>query len=317
MKLLPFILFFSHSVLSYENTIPANYEQLAGCEKQNILWNQIEQTTHRELPEYKRLGAKEVAKMALQRMTYKTDRQSDFAPEGWIKYLHQKGAVAKVSFKRTEDNKYSGVFQGFDCGLIRLSITYKPTRRKAFAPGLALKVLRDGVPSANISALYALNGQEDDYNFFKNPLSNIVPRGKSIGEKAIHRIFSKVTPYPEELLLNHFGRHNQRGEVQLQSHTPRQIFFQAPNDLRNKFRSSSHDVREDFLSLEKGTLLYRVYALPHHLKSDDYVEEYSLEDIPEYLASSIHIGDLYLESEFKASEFGDTGILFRHEIRKK
>ena len=43
------------------------------------------------------------------------------------------------------------------------------------APGMGLKFLRDGMDSANLVAMYSVDGQES-WNFFKNDFSNHIPR---------------------------------------------------------------------------------------------------------------------------------------------
>ena len=70
-----------------------------------------------------------------------------------------------VSIISKGNHNYSGVFQGAECAFLRLSLTFDP-KKKGVAPGLALKVLRDGLPSTNVSSLYSLDGQGKDYNFF-------------------------------------------------------------------------------------------------------------------------------------------------------
>ena len=42
------------------------------------------------------------------------------------------------------------------------------------APGMGLKFLRDGMDSANLLAMFAVEGQES-WNFFKNDFSNHIP----------------------------------------------------------------------------------------------------------------------------------------------
>jgi hypothetical protein len=195
-----------------------------------------------------------------------------------------------------------------------MSITYRPNKKRGFAPGLALKFLRDGKPSANISALYKLEGQSHNYNILANPLSNIVPMGSGLGMKLVHKVFSKVTDYPEELLLNHFADRTESGEDVENSKAPRQVFF-VPNNSFN-FSSGKHDFRNDLKTIPEGTALYKVYAVTSDKANFDYTE-YTNADIGKFLKSSTLIGEIITDSEFVASEFGDQGIFFRHEVRPK
>ncbi len=248
--------------------------------------------------------------MTLQELSKKKNYHSDFSPKNWKKYLHERGVMAKIKFESVGEHSYSGAFQGHECGLLRLSLTYRPTKSRDVAPGLALKLLRDGHESANLSALYSLDGQKKNYNFFENPLSNIVPITGGIGPKLVHSLFKRVSDYPEELLLNHMADIDEHGKKASSSVAPRQIFFVPNSQL--KFNSSAHDIREDILTIEAGTKLYDVYAYTN--KEYDYYD-YEDEDIAQFVKKAEKIGHITTTSEFIASEFGDTGIFFRHETR--
>ena len=301
------------TAMAHNQTV-SRYEAQTGCEKQEVMWEKIEATKHRELPKFAKFGLFQLVGMSLQALRNKGYRHSDYAPPKWKKYLHRRGSVAKVKFIPVENNGYSGYFNGSDCGLLRLSLTYKPTKKRSFAPGLALKIFRDGRPSANVSALYKLDGQGNDYDFFKYPLSNIVPMGLTTPLKIVHKVFSRVSDYPEEILLDHLGDYDQFGNKEAKTVSPRQIFF-VPN---NKIESSSqkHDVRNDFHKIPTGTKVYSVYALSKADANYSYLD-YKDSDISKYLKKSVHVGDIVTTSPFISSEFGDTGIFFRHELRPK
>ena len=145
-------------------SIPANYDSMKGCQKQAILWEKVQASVHKELPDYRKFGLMQLISMSMQELSKKSELHSDFSPAGWKKYLHRRGSLAKVKIVPV-NNKYSGVFEGAECALLRLSLTYRPAGSKPVAPGLALKILRDGTTSANISALVSLDGQENEFNF--------------------------------------------------------------------------------------------------------------------------------------------------------
>jgi hypothetical protein len=295
------------------NEIDSGYRKLSACEKQGILWKKIKETKHDKLPQF--AGKKNIIFMLNQYIKPKVDYKSDFAPKGWKKYIHKRGSVAKIKYVSTKDHKYTGVFTGAECGLLRLSLTYKPKDRKvaarAVAPGLAMKILRDGTHSANISALYTLGGQAQNYNFFTYPLSNIVPVGTSYGEQVMNWIFSKVSKYPEQLRLDSLSQSTQKGEKIESPISPKQIFFVPNKDI--KFNKRFHDVRSDFVTIKPGTVLYEVHALiPEEVKKVDFAK-YKTKDIPAHVENSVQIGELILSSEFVSSEFGDTGMFFKHD----
>jgi hypothetical protein len=299
---------------SAHNAPISRYEAQKGCEKQEVLWDKIEATKHKEFPKFAKFGLFQLVGMGLQALRTKGNRHSDFSPPKWKKYLHRRGSVAKVKFIPTENSRYTGIFNGADCGLLRLSLTYKPTKKRSFATGLALKVLRDGTPSANVSALYKLDGQGSDYDFFKYPLSNIVPLGLTTPLKLVHKLFSRVTDYPEEILLDHLGDVDQFGNKETKIVSPRQLFFVPNKDIKSS--SQKHDVRTDFHNIKSGTKVYSVYAVSKEKANFNYLE-YKDSDIQKFLSKSVHVGDIVTTSGFVSSEFGDTGLFFRHELRAK
>lgn len=319
MKLLViFSLLFSSSLVHSKTRIkvnpPKGWKRFSACKKQEKLWEGIELTKHKELPEFNKLGVFQVLKMMEQNLNIKGNYKSDFRPKGWIKYLHRRGSMAKVRIKSTGNHPYTGIFKGAECGLIRLSLTSKPDKSRGVAPGLALKILRDGQDSANVSALYSLSGQGKDYNFFKYPLSNIVPKGDSLGEIAIHKIFKKYSRYPEELMVDHMSAVDESGVTERNVKSPRQIFFFPNRELG--FSSSKHDVRTDFAKIPVGTTIYKIYAVNDKHRGFQYSNYNIIKHMNDFLKDSTLIGEVVTTSPFIASEFGDTGILFRHELRK-
>ncbi len=280
-----------------------------------MIWNEIIKTKHSELPEFSNFGLKEVIKMGLQKMKKKTEVNSDIAPKGWEKYLHRRGVVAKVKFVPDSTNEMSGVFQGSDCGILRLSLTFNPAQR-GVATGLAWKLFRNSTHSANISALYSLSGQGKNYNFFANTLSNIVPIGSGLGPKLVHSIFSRVTSKPEELKTTDMASISSDGKKINKIIEPTQLFFVPLLNSKYKFSSKAHDIRKDLLKIKSGEAIYHVFALGPEFKNIDY-SKYKINMLPNYLDKAKPVGKIILDSNFVASEFGDQGLLFRHEVHKK
>lgn len=293
------------------NAVESKYESLKACEKQEILWQKILASTYKINPDYNSFGVTELLSLARQQISMKEKNQTDFAPEGWKKLLHARGSIAKVKVVPI-DHKYTGVFQGADCSLLRLSLTFKPSSSRPVAPGIAFKVLRDGVYSANASALVSLDGQGENYNFFKYPLSNIVPIGKDLGQKIVHKIFRKVSGFPEELLASDMASIDAQGVRVQDVVAPRQIFFVPASDFN--FSSTQHDVREDFSKIPEGTVLYKIFLAPVSEQGFDYTH-YTPEDVSTFLKESEHVANLVTTSQFVTSEFGDSGIFFRHQLR--
>jgi len=297
--------------------MPNEWDKQSACDKRDYLWQKIEETKHSTLPKMQKFGIAQIYKFSRQNLNPKVSLKSDVAPEGWIKYIHARGAVAKVNVISTGDHSYSGIFKGADCSLLRLSLTYRPKDGyifdKAVAPGLALKVFRDNIHSANISALYTLQGQDQDYNFFTNPLSNIVPKGTGFGQKIVHKIFKKYTRYPERILINDLADFNTSGEKESRN-VPDQIFFVPVKKSVSFIKSEAHDVRDDFLKIPRGTHLYDIYAYKGYGIKINY-DEYKISDIEKVINKSEKIGKIVTESSFLASQFGDYSLFFKHETR--
>ena len=290
-----------------------NYNAMKACDKQQILWDKIIQNKYEQLPEFKKFGVIQLIAMGRQELNIKTENFSDIAPEGWVKYLHRHGSVAKVKIVPLQ-SKFSGVFAGAECALLRLSLTYKPAGSKPVAPGLALKVLRDGIHSGNISALVSLEGQEKNYNFFEHPMSNIVPPSDGFGQKLVHKLFAKVSAYPEELRTEDLANFSSDGKKENKAIFPRQLFFVADPSL--KFATDEHDIREDFHKIPSGTVIYRIYARNSGEENFKF-NEMTKEQHEKFQTEATPIAEVVTTSEFVSSTFGDDHLFFRHQWHKK
>ena len=90
------------------------------------------------------------------------------------KDIHSVGVISKVKFQ-VQDSPFSGIFKGSDYGLIRHSTAAPYSSSDSnIKPGLGLKLLRDGVDSANLVSMFSVDGQ-DNWNFFANDWSNHIP----------------------------------------------------------------------------------------------------------------------------------------------
>lgn len=134
------------------------------------------------------------------------------------KGIHCVGVVAKVKFVPNPDNHlYTGIFKGADHGIVRLSVA-KPTVPilKESAPGMGLKFLRDGVDSANLVAMYSVDGQPS-YNYFEHDWSNHIPDLTSKYLIPLAEKFTTATKYIQTIGLSDMATYSQNG----QKETPR------------------------------------------------------------------------------------------------
>lgn len=80
-------------------------------------------------------------------------------PEGRKKVTHPVGLMAKMEFVAHPDTPYTGSFKGTQHVIMRISDTTMsdPLVGKT-APGHGIKLLRDGMASANWFAMFNLDG---------------------------------------------------------------------------------------------------------------------------------------------------------------
>jgi hypothetical protein len=286
------------------DSLPQDYLSWQASRKQAFLWeNKILQSKYDKLPP---LQGIDVIGLFLTRLKNKMDWLSDQTPPKWRKAIHAHGSIAKIKFIPASDTPFTGLFQGADCGLVRLSLVGDPTRR-GFAPGLAIKWLVDGQPSADFSALVSLAGQGKNSNFFAHEFSNVVPTVNQIGPKLINLIFRRVSKYPTKISLQDLGSVDQLGQSIPTPCYPEQVFLVPSSSVQFSEHSSS-DFRDELTSIPTETLLFSIYAVdPRKIKMGDETSA-----LPDYRQHAQHIGDIISASEFVSSFYGDSQLFFRH-----
>ena len=136
--------------------------------------------------------------------------------DGWwedgtrYKYIHTVGAVARVQWRDRGGHPYTGIFAGASSGFVRLSLANEPSPpAPGTAPGMGLKFLRDGRDSANLVAMYSVDGQ-DSWNFFKNNFTNHIAAG-SLALLPVSIKFSEATNYIQQVGLSEWASHAEDG----------------------------------------------------------------------------------------------------------
>jgi hypothetical protein len=290
--------------------IPADYDNWAACDKQSLLWTNGVKRTEYAADERPEIPPVDIGGLISGVISDKVKYVGDVAPVGHAKPIHPHGAMAKVAFNSTGNHPYTGVFEGNECGLLRLSVTGDPADR-GFAPGFAWKTLIDGQPSENISALYTLSGQADNHDFFANELSNYVSleANDTLGSSLL---FSFVTSKPTLVVADAMAETQSDGSAEASPVSPTQVYFVPTAEVRGLFAEGEHDFRDDLLSLPEGTKLYDVYATDMEIKSSIWAsKQQRLQD--ERRADAVKIGEMVLTSEFTTSVFGDSGVFFKHQ----
>jgi len=156
------------------------------------------------------------------------------------KYIHSVGATGKVVFRRYQSKaQYSGIFEGADHGFIRLSTASKSSNSQAMAPGMGLKFLRNGVDSANLVAMYSLNGQPGEWNYFAHDFSNHIGfPGKSLAFETLGRKFATATDMIFTVGLSNWGQFDQAGNYIANPSFPWKLRFAPHPDVQNSMPST-------------------------------------------------------------------------------
>ncbi|MDX5298302.1 MAG: peroxidase, partial [Gammaproteobacteria bacterium] len=290
--------------------MPADYENWTARDKVQHLWiNGVQRTAFpaHALPAIPPIN---IGGLIDSILWDKVKRVSDVTPPGYEKPLHPRAAVARVAFVPSATTPYTGLFKGAEEGLLRLSVTGDPADR-GFAPGLALKLFVDGKPSENIAALYTLSGQGSNYDFFANEMSNYVSPevNESLGTTVL---FSLVSTKPTLVMANAMAKVTQQGQTVSSPKAPTQIYFVPNKDLKGLFPKTAHDFRQDLLQLPEGVKVYDVYATSKEIKTSIF-PSINRSYANDRRASAVKIGELVARSTFVASEFGDSGIFFKHQ----
>ena len=272
------------------------YQGQTAQEKMDQLWEQItSDTTSNDWYNALTFGG-----IFLEDMSVSFDTYSDVLPDGRLKLIHSVGTVVQAEFVAEEGSPYTGMFQGVSNVLVRISTAKQPDGTKApsenFVPGMGIKLLRDNVPSANLVAMFGVDGQ-DSFNVFANNWSNHIPSPVSVALKLLGKKFAEATPYIGTIGLKTWGQYDQNGNSVSDSDIdiPFQLIFSPSSDVNTLFPDTYQDELPNQLqSIPSGTTLFDVYAV----------------DQPD--ADAVLIGRLTTKSEFVTSYFGDTSLFFQH-----
>jgi len=213
------------------------------------------------------------------------------------KVIHTVGTVGRVEWRDLGGHNYSGIFKGAQHGLVRLSLALEPdTEKLNTAPGMGLKFLRDGVDSANLVAMYSVDGQES-WNFFKNDFSNHIP-DISFGKKATLGVkFATATRNIRQVGISDWGKYGENGAETQNPSFPYRLRFHPTGDISFPDTYVRPNT-EDLVTIPSGSVLYQVFAL----------------DAPEKLGGGEkRIADLVLTSEVVTSKWGDQHLFIRHQ----
>jgi len=274
----------------------ASYQAQTSQQKMDQLWKEV--TADPTI--YGWYSAFSLSGIFVESMKPTFDVFSDTLPEGRKKYIHSVGSVVQAELIAEKGNPYTGVFQGVSNVLLRLSTAIKPDPTKGpdgnYIPGMGIKLLRDGVPSANLAAMVGVDGQ-DSFNVFKYDWSNHIPNPKSFAVKLLGKKFSQATPYIGRIGLKTWAQYDEKGRKTEDSmlKVPYKLVFRPTDEVHTRFPETwSDELFNQLKTIAAGTALFDVLA----------VEEPGEEPVK--------IGTLKTKSEFTTSTFGDRNLFFQH-----
>jgi hypothetical protein len=312
----------SASIFEKKSQIPDDYEKKDGCEKADELWfGPIVSSQYDHRKDVKGVNLWDLANLtALFDMNVSMDLESDELPKARPKAIHKSGSVAQVFFKPADDSPFTGLWaDNRACGLIRLSLANKDN--DVVIPGLAVKMFVDGKPSQNFVAMYSLDGQAKDYNFFANSFSNIVPSPKNPALKILEKAFAKAAFFPTAVYLQDYASIDRNGNKVDNPVFPVRIEMEPNPALKQKFSSDKHDFRDDLdpKNISSGTELYKVWAsrpedYPNAANDSSFNEQtFEAAQQPLDPAKRVLVGTFISRTAFVSSRWADERLFFKHQ----
>lgn len=230
-------------------------------------------------------------------MNVSFDTVSDTMPVGRKKVTHPVGLSAKMEFIAAPDSPYTGMFRGAKHVIMRISDTTKPDPSVGHtAPGHGVKLLRDGMASANWFAMFNLDGQES-FNFFKNRWTTS-PREPldECGRETIAKHAAEVTDHVGFLSVMEIAQFDQYGNEEKEPNWPFQLDIE-PFDVYGWTDEYQNDFQDQLSVIPYGTVLFKIFAydMPPELGGEERM-----------------IGALVMRSNLIDSLFGDNELYFKH-----
>jgi len=280
----------------------ASYQDLSANSKMAKLWAKIaEDTSSGSFPNT--LGV--VTSVLGENLKTTFELASDQMPQGHTKIIHSVGTHSKFEWKNTGGHEYTGLFaSGSKEGVLRFSLAAAPDNKAEYKPpgtqpgtntvGISVKVLRDGLASANFVAMRPAGaGGQNSFNFFESELQNHVaaPSNPVLQDK-----FATASSWVNMVGLKDFGEFDASGKKASSPKYPFMLSFRPTAAVKSKFSNtySGIDSQLETTKLEAGTTVYDIYA----------------QASPK--ATFQKIGEMKILTKPITSKFGDTTLFFQH-----
>jgi len=286
------------SALAQVDVLGPEYLALPAAEKQAIIWdNALMDSSSGQWP------GLSLAEIFFESMCPTMEAPGDQMPIAWTgnprkKYIHSIGSIGKVEFVST-GNSYTGLFQGSSYGIVRISLAGQPSPDVLnTAPGMGFKLLRDGMESASLVAMYGVDGQES-WNVFANEWSNHLAAAEGAAVLALAAKFATATPNIQQVGLSDFSKYGEDGVTipDFDINYPYELIFKPTGEIT--FPDEYHGLfTDDLASIAEGSVLWNVYAMNAPVELGGQQEL---------------IGNVVLTSPLVTSLWGDQHLFFRHQ----
>lgn len=235
----------------------------------------------------------------------------DVMPAGRPKYVHSVGSVCKVNMVVDSISEFSGIFEpGTQSGIVRLGTSTPFNETRGITPGMALKFMRSGVPSANVLVAADLGiNPNASYNYFGPVQSNHLPTkpltppaNNKTAVEILFKEFKAKTEQPTNCTtfggLSNAASWSQNGTPATNTKFPFEIKFRPTGQVAFPSEPVTLDgLLAEFAAIPVGTVLFDVLA----------------SSSPATRSTLTKIGTLATTSECTTSLFGDEKLYFRHQ----
>lgn len=282
-------------------SLPEGYPKLRAEEKLDALWARVNSDPYPEGALPTRVpgpwGRRKLFSVEYNKGSF--ELPGDELPPDRPKLVHTYGACARVSLKITASHPYTGVLQKGGAALLRFS---DAKGGGSFLPSIALKFLVDGGPSLNLLALPNDYREKGDLGCFSSTYCNATMPAKEFDGKLVQGAFQKAASalggtrlYSVYLPLHHLAGKHADGTAPESPVVPDRIEFHPTNEARGAC-PDANDFRVSLGRMKAGIKLFEVHLAPKLEKP------------------AVAVGELWLESPFVASRYGDERLFFAHDV---
>lgn len=285
-------------------SLPDGYALLGAEEKLEALWARVSEDPYAEGALPTRVpgpwGRRKLFSTEWNRGSF--ELAGDELPADRPKLVHTYGACARVTLKITASHPYTGIFAKGGAALLRFS---DAKGGGAFLPSIALKFMVSGKPSLNLLALPNDYRAKGDLRCFSSVYCNATVPAKEFDSKLVQGAFEKAAKalggtrlHAVYLPLHHLAGMSADGAAVESAVVPDRVEFHPTDEVKR----ACPDARDFRVSLGRVPSGIKLFDVRGAAKIDAKAEP---------------MGEVWLESGFVASRYGDERLFFAHDVGPK